>query len=184
MSIKRSIQQLVAASFDKTQCPSSEQLANYVLGHTTGNEQLQLAQHIRSCSLCQYFINLSIPPNPQPKRLLAQLIERPLVFGMRSESRPNLLRYYQAADIAIELLMASAFGETWTITGQILQSGTPLPDCRIRLRQGRWSSITTSDSEGFFHFIGLPDGKYKLSVSHGHIRVEIADLQLHDTDIP
>lgn len=189
MNTNESFERSVIASLAGDGCPTSDQLADYTLGILTGNEQLAVAAHVRSCPVCQTLVEVCRPPEPKRQlrrklqTLVAQFVSRAPILNHRSETGREHIRQYVVADITIELLIPPPQGEFWSITGQILQGGVGLAMCTIRLRVGRRTLTQTSDAEGFFAFAGLVAGRYQLSVMHEQLRVEINDLTLYEDDI-
>lgn len=186
MKAKKSLEHWVASSMAGDDCPTSDQLADYALGLLDGNEQLTVSAHVRSCPVCQMLIKVCRPPEPQrrlPERirtLVAQLAAPAAALHRRGDASSEQVRQYLVADIAIELLIPPPAGESWSITGQVLQNGVGLVACEVHLRLGRRNLARTSDASGYFAFTGLSSGRYKLAVIYGQIRVEINDLTLYE----
>jgi hypothetical protein len=195
MNTNESFERLVIAGLAGDGCPTSDQLAGYTLGLLTGNEQLAVAAHVRSCPLCQTLVEISRPPEPERQSepggqllkgfqtLVAQLITPLPALNRRSDANREHIRQYMVADIAIELLIPPPHGESWSITGQVLQGGVGLALCDVRLQVGRRKFTQTSDADGFFAFADLSSGQYQLSVTHAQVRVEINDLTLYEDNI-
>src|SRR4051812_33213283 len=100
---------LATASLMDVDCPDSEHLAAYILGMLTGNDQLMVAAHVRTCPLCQQLTATCSPPEPRAsRRLLARLLPLQPSTGQRRGIRGTVMREYLVAEInmLIELTIA------------------------------------------------------------------------------
>jgi hypothetical protein len=159
-------------------CPDADTLAAYILEQLHGNEQLRVAAHVRKCPLCRYQASSCRPPQPRQGPLLARLVPMQIAGGQRSSLVESNTLHYIAAHLVIEMIIPQPTGEHWRITGQILSNRSGLENCVVTARSGRrrWQGIT--DTEGFFTFTGLPEGRYTISVSDSLVTVQIRDIIL------
>jgi hypothetical protein len=178
MNKRHKLEQLAIASFAEEVHPDPELLAAYALGMLTGNEQLKVAAHVRTCQICTYDLAVCRPPEARPRLLIADLTPLALTDGRRSGAHQAYVRQYVAADIVIDLTIPPPEGDYWAITGQITQAGTGLVERTIILRASRRRYQQISDANGFFSFVGVPAGQYTISVTDGKIQVQIRDLVL------
>lgn len=172
------LEQLAIASLNEEDCPSSDDLAAYGLGLLSGNDQLRVAAHVRICPLCQHDLSVAIPPSEKPRRLIARPAPLQLAPGRRGTAESRSIRTFVAADIEIALTIAPPDGEYLRLTGQVLRAGAGAPGCGVELRRGRWRRDQTSDSDGFFSFDEIPEGRYTLGVQDEQLHVQIQALDI------
>jgi hypothetical protein len=182
MDRERRLQQLSIANLTEEKCPSIEHLAAYTLGMLTGNEQLLIAAHVRSCPICTHEVEICRPPQPRQQPFIARLMPFTLADGHRRSTDSSSVRQYVAADIVIELTISPPKGDYWNITGQVFRDNVKFPQAAITLRAGRRRYEQTSDDQGFFTFEMLPAGKYTLLVTHDQVQVQIRNLILDHND--
>lgn len=183
MDEQHRLEQLAAASLTPDDCPPREQLALYMLRLLTGNDELRLAAHVRSCPICQHDIALAQPPStPQPhplERVIAQLTPFRLAEGRRGEERGEYRRY-EAQEIQIDLSISAREGDYRRISGKILRASTWLAGCAVVLRSTNHRYRRTSNEVGFFSFDSVPLGHYTLTITADHLQVRIPDTLILD----
>ncbi|NNJ11186.1 carboxypeptidase regulatory-like domain-containing protein [Chloroflexales bacterium ZM16-3] len=186
MITQRKIEQIAIASLDDELCPSSEDLASFILGDLDGPAQLRVAAHVRGCPLCQQLAAICAPqpaPDSALRHLVASLTAPIAAVGLRGDDERDTLRRYVAADITVELTVPPPDGDSWQLVGQVLRSGMGLPFSAVQIQAGRRRPRTSRcDADGFFSFTGLRAGAYRVVVEHGQVRVEITSLILSHDD--
>lgn len=175
------LEQLATASLTEAFCPPSEKVAAYALGLLTGNDQLVVAAHLRTCPLCAADIAAARPPEPRPRTFVARLAPPRLTEVRRSSSGASTVQQFVTADTTIDLTIAPPSGDVWRMTGQVTREGNGLAERSVTIRSGRLRYQQVSDAQGFFAFHGLPAGRYTLSVLDGRTKIQIRDIVLsHD----
>lgn len=183
MNERSRIQQLARASLTDEDCPSPHDLALYVMGDLTGTHQLRVAAHVRLCPLCMELIALTESDDRKKPPMLARLVPVMLATKLRSDPGRIHLRQFVAADVVIELRVTPPTAGRWAINGQVLRQGEGLPACTVRIHTPRRRArIQSTDPNGFFSFSSLPEGTYRVTVSHAQVQVEIRDLDLREDD--
>jgi hypothetical protein len=157
-------------------CPSAELLAAYLLGELRGNQQLQLAAHVRACPFCLHDIAAARPPAPRP--LLARLL--PLAFAEGRRGSAGAVQRYMAGATTIDLTIIGVGADEWRISGQVSRAGEPLVGRSITLRWGRKRFSEASDASGFFTIQGLPDGRYTLTLDDSEAPVLVRGIELSE----
>ena len=182
MRNKYTLEQLALASL-AVDCPPPEHLADYTLGILTGNEQLRIAAHVRQCPLCQEDVAVSQPPEPVPQRvrlrtLLARAVPLALGEGRRSAGGEQRdVRRFVAADLIVELTIAPPADDVWRITGQVLRADEALVGIPVTMSTPGRRYRQETNAAGFFTFEDIEPGVYQVSVRHGNVRVQIANLE-------
>lgn len=185
MNDRQLLERMIIASLTDENCPSSEQLADYILGTLTGNDQLRVARHVRECPLCQHLAITYQPAEPRPQRsFIARLLPLAPSAGRRGAVDATAMRRYQVADINIlvELLISPPDQEHWSVTGRVMRGGVAAVAAPVTMRADTYRSQQTTDAEGFFAFDQLPPGHYTLEILQPPARVEIPDLILLEDD--
>lgn len=179
MDISHRLEQLAPASFSRDSCPSADQLAAYSLHTLTGNEQLRVAAHIRTCPVCEYeLFRLASLARPE-RRLIAKLPPDALLASHRSDGSQRHTRYYEAADVRVELTIAPPEDGLLRLTGQVLRDGVGIGDCPVHLRSGKRRPYQTrSDEQGFFTLTDIEPRHYTLTVDVDTVQVQIRQLDL------
>jgi hypothetical protein len=192
MTKRSRLEQLARASNRAVEHPDTDTLAAYVLDMLSGNEQLSVAAHVRTCPTCRRHIALITPPTPTartaqigepfPLPIIASLL--PALSGMSAQrsahpaASDDDVRKYVAANLQVELTISPREGDHWALTGQVLREGTSLGITPVTLRLGRkrWQAVT--DVDGFFDFTELAGGVYTLTVNDAQVELTIRELQL------
>jgi hypothetical protein len=183
MDLQSRLEQLALSSLTDDGCPAPDQLAAYILGTLTGNEQLVVAAHVRDCPLCQQDVADCRPPQPRPRLLIARLLPLSLSEGRRSAVRPANVRRYVGADLAVDLTITPTEGDYWRISGQATRNGIGVAECRVIVRKASGRHLEQqTDHLGFFTFEALRAGRYTLTVVDGDVQIQIRGLSLDSED--
>jgi hypothetical protein len=166
---------LSIASSEEENCPAAEQLAAYILGELSGNEQLRIAAHVRSCPFCQHDMAVSRPPAPR-RRVFARLL--PLAFAEGRRGGSGDVQRYVAGETTIDLTIIGMGADSWRLSGQISRAGEPLPGRSVTLRYGRKRFYEMSDETGFFSLRDLPEGRYTLTLDDSEAPILVRGLAL------
>ena len=197
MDIKEQLRHLAIASFTDEECPDADLLAAFALHQLAGTtEELRVAAHMRTCSMCTYDVALcrsveakqtpggiTWPPQPEPAKRrgssIARLLPALSPTGRRSGTLTNYDRRYKDADLIIDLTIPPPEGDYWHITGGVQRNDIGIKGCTVLLQAGRrrFSSQIT-DELGIFRFEQVPAGRYTITVNEGQVRVQIRDLDL------
>lgn len=182
MNDHHQLELLAWASLTDEACPPPDALAAHMLNLLRGNEQLEVAAHVRGCPLCQSELLLARPPAPRPRLLVARLLPG-LVAGVRGPGGSAQVRQYRTADLMIELTIAPTEGDYWRLTGQLLRREERVAEQQVKLRAGRRKTLERqSDADGFFTFEHVPAGRYTLTVSDSSVAVQVRDILLAHED--
>lgn len=183
MDDRQKLEHLAYQSLTEEDCPSTDALADYILGLLTGNDALRVAAHVRACPLCARDVGRCRPAETRRRPLLARMVPLPLAEGRRSIGANINVRRYLAANLAVELTVAPPEGDYWRVTGQVLRAESPVADADVLLQMRRRHYHQHTDALGFFTFEQVGAGRYTLTVSDGEVQVQIRGLALSVDDI-
>jgi hypothetical protein len=64
--LTRRVKMMAIASLNDADCPSTDDLAGYILGLLPSPRKEEVAAHVASCVLCQEIVGRSTPPPDAP----------------------------------------------------------------------------------------------------------------------
>ncbi len=189
------LERQLARKLYRVDCPQSQELGEYYLDLTRGDQRQQIRLHLETCphcqdelaSLAQYLKNLE--PELQPsamERARVWLAERlpdfsgsalAPAFGTRGDNGPERVYAYQAGDAQVSLEIQEGPESRWTLLGLLL--GVDLQGFQAQLWQGGEPlGISEVDELGNFVFSVPNLGSYDLILAgpEGEIHIQSLDL--------
>jgi anti-sigma factor RsiW len=183
-------------------CPTTQEISDYVAGELHGKRRRALTLHVKSCPHCaeelevsrQFLAPASFQEAARP-RLIAQLLTRqainPELSGIRGDARENETgwpRSYQVDTLALSLdhAASSRGGNDAMLTGLISRAETPLEvftDIEVHLvasgaPDGPPILIEHIDEGGNFALSPIPPGRFDLVIVLPEGDVIIEGLEL------
>ena len=189
------LERQLARKLYRVDCPESQELGDYYLDLTSGDQRQQIRLHLEICphcqqelaSLAQYLKNLE--PELQPsamERARVWLAERlpdfsgsglAPAFGTRGDNGPERVYAYQAGDAQVSLEIQEGPESRWTLLGLLL--GVDPQGVQVQLwRDGELLGTTEVDELGNF-VLSVPNlGSYDLILAgpEGEIHIQSLDL--------
>lgn len=190
---------MLAAAFDRAECPESDLLLGYQAGLLTTAENKRLKRHIKTCRDCQAelaeFMDKPLPSTRnQPATTLSQslreigkqvieavlLPNRPLPsLALRGESRQRA--EYQAGSYQVILASVPPISgnKLWQVEGQLMGDLSGEMSGRVSLRRGEEPIASDNlDEFGFFALEQVPPGSYTLQIELPSALISLADLTI------
>jgi hypothetical protein len=178
MKPRQHLELLARASLAEHICPEPDVLAAYMLRVLSGNDELRVAAHVRSCPLCSDELEAARPPAARPPTVLARPVPV-FVPGLRGSSVPAIRRYTAPSlGLTVEIALTQSSTGTWRLSGQLAHDTAGVADRAIVLRSRRRTYHATSEQHGFFTFDDLPAGRYTLTIAANRAAVQVRGLLL------
>ena len=181
--------------------PDPQDLVDVLMGQATPAQRLIVAAYVRDsmrgkAEMAALEKELADELGSTPKLgFLADLLPRfmatPIAMGIGLRTSANISatetgeQTFQVAELNVQITLqiAPPIRELWEIEGYISQNYLPVADAPLILQSvPSPQQESNTDSEGFFIFQELSDGRYNLSIQLAEGIITLPELTLTDED--